>query len=222
MIVINLKAYEEVIGKKGLLLLEAAEKIYEEYNIKIILAPQPTDIFLLAQNARNVKIFAQHIDPILPGAHTGHILAKAVKEAGAHGTIINHSEKQLKISDIEKIINIGKEINLEILACANNPIVGAAISKFDPEYIAIEPPELIGTGISLAKIKPEIITKSVEIIKSTNSRPKILIGAGISDKEDVEKSIRYGAEGVLLSSSVVKAKDFYEKLKNLAEGFKLY
>jgi len=219
MLVINLKSYIETIGKRGLELLEAAERVAEEYNIDIGIAPQFTDIYLLAKNVKKVKIFAQHIDPIEPGAYTGHILPEAVKEAGAVGTLINHSEKPMKIIDIEKAINIAKKLGLITIVCANDEIVGAAIAKFNPDYVAVEPPELIGTGISVSTAKPEIVINSVKMIKEVNPNIKVLVGAGISNKEDVKKALEYGAEGVLLASAVTKANNFYEKIKELAEGF---
>jgi len=219
MLVINLKSYIETIGKKGLELLEAAENVSEEYNIDIGIAPQFTDIYLLSKNAKKVKIFAQHIDPIEPGAYTGHILPEAVKEAGAVGTLINHSEKPMKIIDIEKAINIAKRLGLITIVCANDNIVGAAVAKLNPDYIAVEPPELIGTGISVSTARPEIVINSVKMIKEINLNIKVLVGAGIGNKEDVKKALEYGAEGVLLSSAVTKANNFYEKIKDLAEGF---
>ena len=219
MLVINLKSYIETIGKRGLELLEAAEKVAEEYGINIVIAPQFTDIYLLAKNVKKVKIFAQHIDPIEPGAHTGYILPEAVKEAGAVGTLINHSEKPMKIIDIEKAINMAKRLGLTTIVCANDEIVGAAIAKLNPDYVAVEPPELIGTGISVSTAKPEIVINSVKMIKEVNPNVKVLVGAGISNKEDVKKALEYGAEGVLLASAVTKAKNFYEKIKELAEGF---
>jgi triosephosphate isomerase len=219
MLVINLKSYIETIGKRGLELLEAAEKVSEEYNIDIGIAPQFTDIYLLSKNTRKVKIFAQHIDPIEPGAYTGHILPEAVKEAGAVGTLINHSEKPMKIIDIEKAINIAKRLGLITIVCANDNIVGAAVAKLNPDYVAVEPPELIGTGISVSTAKPEIVINSVKMIKEINPNIRVLVGAGISNKEDVKKALEFGAEGVLLSSAVTKANNFYEKIKELAEGF---
>jgi triosephosphate isomerase len=219
MLIINLKSYIETIGRRGLELLEAAEKVSEEYNVDIGIAPQFTDIYLLSKNAKKVKIFAQHIDPIEPGAHTGYILPEAVKEAGVVGTLINHSEKPMKIIDIEKVINIAKRLGLITIVCANDEIVGAAVAKLNPDYVAVEPPELIGTGISVSTARPEIVINSVKMIKEVNPNVKVLVGAGISNKEDVKKALEYGAEGVLLASAVTKANNFYEKIKELAEGF---
>ncbi|MEM5873166.1 MAG: triose-phosphate isomerase [Candidatus Aenigmatarchaeota archaeon] len=219
MLIINLKAYKETIGKGALKVLEAAEKVAEEYNVEIAIAPQPTDIRLLSENSKRVKIFAQHIDPIKGGAYTGHILPEAVKDSGAVGTLINHSERQLTLVEIGELIEICKDLGLISVVCVTNDKLARTIAYLDPDYIAIEPPELIGTGISVSKAKPEIIINSVKSIREINNKVKILVGAGISNGEDVKKAIELGANGVLVSSAVTKAKDFYEKIKELLCNF---
>ncbi|MEM5880179.1 MAG: triose-phosphate isomerase [Candidatus Aenigmatarchaeota archaeon] len=219
MLIINLKAYKETIGKGALKVLEAAEKVAEEYNVEIAIAPQPTDIRLLSENSKRVKIFAQHIDPIKGGAYTGHILPEAVKDSGAVGTLINHSERQLTLVEIGELIEICKNLGLISVVCVTNDKLARTIAYLDPDYIAIEPPELIGTGISVSKAKPEIIINSVKSIREINNKVKILVGAGISNGEDVKKAIELGVNGVLVSSAVTKAKDFYEKIKELLCSF---
>ncbi len=221
LLAINLKAYEEAIGQRALEIAKAAERICDEENIEIVIAPQHTDIYLLSSNVDRVKIFAQHIDPIDPGAHTGWILPLSVKEAGATGTLLNHSEHQMKVEDIERAIKIAKDLGLETIVCANDPTVARALASLEPTYIAVEPPELIGTGVSVSKAKPEIITNTIEMVRECNSKVKILVGAGISTKEDVSSAIRLGADGVLLASAVAKSKDPYRKIKELVEGFKV-
>ncbi|MEM1634516.1 MAG: triose-phosphate isomerase, partial [Nanopusillaceae archaeon] len=199
--------------------LEAAEKVAEEYNVEIAIAPQPTDIRLLSENSKRVKIFAQHIDPIKGGAYTGYILPEAVKDSGAVGTLINHSERQLTLVEIGELIEICKNLGLLSVVCVTNDKLARTIAYLDPDYIAIEPPELIGTGISVSKAKPEIIINSVKSIREINNKVKILVGAGISNGEDVKKAIELGANGVLVSSAITKAKDFYEKIKELLCNF---
>ncbi len=218
MLAINLKAYKEAIGRRALEIAKAAEKVMEETKVEIVIAPQYTDIRLLAENTK-VKIFAQHIDPVEPGAHTGWVLPEAIKDAGAIGVILNHSERQMKVSELEKAINIAKELGLITIVCASDPIVARSISVLDPDYIAVEPPELIGTGVSVSEAKPEVVKSSVESVKDCNPRVKVLVGAGISTKEDVKKALELGAEGILLASAVAKAKDPYTKIKELALGF---
>ncbi len=219
MLAINLKAYKRTIGKGALEVLKAAERVSEETGVEIVIAPQTTDIYLLAKNSRRVKIFAQHIDPVKKEASTGHILPEAVKEAGAVGTLLNHSEKPMTLIEIGEAIEIAKRLGLSTIVCASNEKLASVIANLSPDYVAVEPPELIGTGISVSKAEPDIVRNSVRMVKSVNAKVKVLVGAGISSKDDVKKAIELGADGVLLASAVTKADDFYKKIKELAEGF---
>ncbi|MDH5461050.1 MAG: triose-phosphate isomerase, partial [Candidatus Bathyarchaeota archaeon] len=91
-ILINFKTYAEATGKKALKLAETAANVSLETDICIGLAPQLTDLASVARLVA-LPVFAQHIDPITPGSFTGHVLPESVKEAGATGTLINHSER---------------------------------------------------------------------------------------------------------------------------------
>jgi len=170
--------------------------------------------------AREVEIpvFAQHIDPITYGSYTGHILPQAVKEAGAIGTVINHSERRLKITDINTAIGMARETGLTSVVCADTAEVSAAVAALKPDMIAVEPPELIGTGVPVSKAKPEVVTNSIELIKKVNPAVVVLCGAGITKGADVEAALKLGTEGVLIASGVVKAKDQYNALLDLAEA----
>ncbi|MCK4474776.1 triose-phosphate isomerase, partial [Candidatus Bathyarchaeota archaeon] len=162
--------------------------------------------------------FAQHIDPVQPGSHTGHVLAESVKEAGAIGTLINHSERQLKLSDIDRVIKKTRESGLLSVVCANNPSISAAVATLKPDIIAVEPPELIGTGISVSKAKPKVVTDTVRLVREVNPKVTILCGAGITSGEDVAAALRLGTRGVLVASGIVKAKDPYDALCQFAEA----
>jgi triosephosphate isomerase len=93
-----------------------------------------------------------------------------------------------------------------------------AVAGLNPEMIAIEPPELIGTGIPVSKAKPEVVTDTIELVRKVNQRVTILCGAGITSGEDVAAALRLGTEGVLVASGVVKAKDPYNVLIQFAEA----
>ncbi|WP_457752760.1 triose-phosphate isomerase [Thermococcus sp.] len=205
-IAINFKTYAQATGEGALKIAKAAEKVYKETGITIVVAPQLADIYRTAQEVE-IPVFAQHIDPIKPGSHTGHVLPEAVKEAGAVGTLLNHSENRMILADLEAAIRRAEEVGLMTMVCSNNPKVSAAVAALDPDYVAVEPPELIGTGIPVSKAKPEVITDTVELVKKVNSDVKVLCGAGISTGEDVKKALELGTVGVLLASGVTKAKD---------------
>ncbi len=217
LILVNLKTYTEGTGKKALELAERAEKVSSETDVCIGLAPQYTDILRLAR-AVSLPIFAQHIDSIEPGSFTGHVLPEAVKEAGATGTLINHSERRLKLAEIDAVIRRTKQIDLASVVCTNNANVSASAAALRPDFIAIEPPELIGTGIPVSKAKPEIVTKTVELVRQVNSEVTILCGAGITKGDDVAAALELGTTGVLVASGIVKAKETYEMLLEFARA----
>lgn len=219
LIIVNFKTYSEATGKKAVELAKKAEKVSLETKVSIGVAPQHTDIATVAKTV-NIPVFAQHTDPIQPGSHTGHVLTEAVKETGAIGTLINHSERQLKLSDIDAMIKITREKGLISVVCANNPTISAAVATLKPDILAIEPPELIGTGIPVSKAKPEVITNTIRLVREINQKVVILCGAGISHGEDVAAALRLGTQGVLVASGVVKAKDPYTVLREFAKAAK--
>ncbi|MGQ4832826.1 MAG: triose-phosphate isomerase [Candidatus Asgardarchaeia archaeon] len=216
-IIVNYKVYPQSIGKKGLKIAKDAEKVFKETGVTIAVAPQQTDIRLISENIE-IPVLAQHADPLKPGAGTGFVTLEAVKDAGAIGVILNHSEHRLKVADIDETIKRAKALGLITLVCSNNPEVSAAVAALKPDIIAVEPPELIGTGIPVSKAKPEVITETVNLVRQVNKDVHILTGAGISHGEDVYAAIKLSTEGVLLASGVVKAENPYAVLKEMAEA----
>jgi len=219
-IIVNFKTYLESTGQKAVELAKAAEKAARETGASIVVAPQFADIARVAE-AVEIPVFSQHIDPIKPGNSTGHVLAESIKGAGAVGTLINHSERQLKLSEIEAIISLCREKELTSCVCANNPAVSASIAAMHPDMVSFEPPELIGTGIAVSKAQPQVVTNTVELVRKVNPDIVILCGAGISQSEDVATSLKLGTSGVLVASGIVKAKDPYIILRAFADATKL-
>lgn len=211
MIVINFKAYDNAVGEKSEKIIEASRKASDDTGELVIVCPQPEDLF----RAENVEAFAQHVDGVEPGSHTGSILAKGVKDAGASGTLINHSENRLRDRAIEASVNAADSLGLETIVCAQSPEECEKYSGFNPDYIAFEPPELIGGSNPVSEAEPGLIEKAVE---KTGKNVGTLTGAGIKSRKDVEKSIELGCEGVLVASGVVKANDIYREIKDLCEG----
>ncbi|MCW4044084.1 MAG: triose-phosphate isomerase [Candidatus Bathyarchaeota archaeon] len=218
-IIVNFKTYLEATGRKAVELAEKAEKVTRETNVCIAVAPQFVDIARVA-HAVEIPVFAQHIDPIKPGSCTGHVLAEAVKEAGAVGTLINHSERQLKLAHIDATVKLARETDLVSCVCVNNPSVSAAAATLKPDIVSIEPPELIGTGVAVSKAQPEVVTDTVKLVRGINPSVTILCGAGISRGEDVRVALKLKTQGVLVASGIVKAKDPYSILREFADSTK--
>jgi triosephosphate isomerase len=216
LILINFKTYAEATGKNAIKLAKIIENVSLKTETCIGLAPQFVDIAPIT-HAVSVPVFAQHIDPVKPGSHTGHVLPGSVKAAGAVGTLINHSERRLGLADIDAAIKRSREVDLASVVCANNQAVSAAIATLRPNMIAVEPPELIGTGIPVSKAKPEVVTDTVKVVKQTNPDVIVLCGAGITRADDVAAALKLGTEGVLVASGVVRATDPHKVLLEFAE-----
>ena len=218
-VIVNFKTYLEATGKKAVELAKKAEKASKETGVHVAVAPQFADIARVAE-AVDIPVYAQHIDAVCPGAFTGHVLAEAVREAGASGTLINHSERQLKLADIDAIIKHALEKGLTSCVCTSNPAISAAVAYLHPDIISIEPPELIGTGVAVSKAQPEAVTNTIKLVRKVNDEAVILCGAGISHGEDVAVALKLGVQGVLVASAIVKAKDPYTILREFADSTK--
>ena len=213
-ILINLKCYQEAIGHGAHRIAKAARDVADESGISISLAPMFMDIHPI-QHHFSLPVFAQHIDPVVPGAYTGRIPLAAVKSAGAIGSLVNHSEYRLSIADIDKNVTTLHNEGMISCVCSNNIATTSAVALLGPDYVAIEPPELIGGKISVAEANPEIITGSVEAALKANPKVKVLTGAGIHSGKCVKTAVDLGTVGVLLASSVVKAEDPGAVLRDL-------
>jgi triosephosphate isomerase len=215
LVLINFKCYLEATGNKAVQLTKFAERVNDTSGVTIAVAPQAADLRLVSQQTK-IPVFAQHIDPIEPGSYTGHVLADSVLEAGASGVLINHSERRLEAGIIEDTITRARNLRLTTVVCANTSAIAAAVASLGPDMIAVEPPELIGSGIAVSTAKPEIITDTVSRIRRINSEAVILCGAGITSGQDVKEALRLGTQGVLVASGIVKAKNQLGAIEDLA------
>ena len=213
MIITNFKTYQSATAENAIHLASIHEEVAKELGVDIRVCVQATDLAPVIENV-NIPVLVQHIDPVSFGSSTGHIMPEAVKAVGAEGTLLNHSERRLDREVLKKSIERAKEVGLTTIVCAESPDEGASFLEFDPDYIAVEPPELIGGDISVSSAKPEIIENAAKLISSE----KLLIGAGIKTGEDVRIAIQLGAKGVLLASGVTKAQDPKAVLMDLAGG----
>jgi len=214
-IALNLKVYKESLGKPGMELCQIASEVSLLTGVRIIVAPQVIDLREAVQVCGDV--FAQHVDAAAQGAFTGTLTVEALKETGAKGSLVNHSEHRLPEEMIAKTIARLKEAGLESMLCTKDADESARLAAYGPTYIAVEPPELIGSGISVSTAKPEIVSGTVEAVAKVNKTP-VLCGAGVSNGNDVKKAIELGAAGVLLASAFVKSPDPKKLLTQMAEA----
>jgi triosephosphate isomerase len=215
-IVLNFKTYKEASGEYALRLAKAAENVQRKTGLNFIVASQAIDLKEIAAAVR-IPVYAQHTDYAAIGKSTGNIIAENLMDINVHGTLLNHSEKRLDARIIQKTVLRMKEIDLKTIVCvANNTEAKkySAIKPVRPDFIAIEPPELIGGETSVSSAKPDIIEKAVKACAGVN----VLVGAGIKDNNDLKVALSYGAKGVLLASHFVMSKDPEKFLMDLIRG----
>jgi len=202
-VIVNFKTYRQ--GNAAIKLAKEIQEVSEE----IMVGVQATDIFEITK-ATKLKVYAEHVDYQEPGRNTGFILPEAVKADKAKGVFLNHSEHRLKLRIIKKTIKRCKEIGLKTAVFAKDLKEAKKIKKMKPDYLIVEPPELVAGKISVSKAKPELIEK---IAKKLNY--PFLIGAGIKKAEDVKIAMKLGAKGIAISSAITKARNPAKKLREL-------
>ncbi|TYL38675.1 triose-phosphate isomerase [Natronococcus pandeyae] len=210
-VLVNLKTYP----CDPIEVAEAVRDVDERTDARLGVAPQAAHLERVAETG--VETWAQHVDPIEHGSNTGHTLAESVADAGAAGTLINHSEQRLKLADIDGSVRAADRAGLETVVCANNPAQIGAAAALGPDAVAVEPPELIGTGTPVSQADPDVVEDAVDAAASVDSDVSVLCGAGISTGDDVVAAADLGAEGVLLASGVAKADDPTAALEDLVE-----
>ena len=216
MFIINCKNYEEIAGEAIIKFVKTVESISKKYNIKIAIAPPQHLIGLVSKSS--IPILAQHVDDSKVGSTTGFVIPELLKKSKVNGSLINHSEHRISSQEISNLILKLKELKMISVLCVKDVAEGKKYAKLNPDYIAIEPPELIGSGKAVSKERPELITKAADAVNSAKNNTKLLCGAGIVSGEDVAKAIELGSKGILVASGIIKAKNWNKIISEFAKS----
>ncbi len=221
LVLVNYKIYAEASGRRAVDITKALERVAKDFegNVTVAVSPGAFDVHAVAA-ATDLPVVAQHIDPLKPGSGTGWLLAEAAKDAGAVGSLINHAEHRLNVDVIDDIIHRLKHLDMARVACSNNICTTKALAAMGPDFVAIEPPELIGGDVSVTSADPGIVADAVKVTREINDRVQVLCGAGVKTGDDVAAALELGAKGVLLASGVTKAKDAGAALADLLRGIR--
>jgi triosephosphate isomerase len=161
-------------------------------------------------------VFGQAVGSVVGEKTTGSVLPEAIKAAGASGTILNHSESRANPKELPALVKRLAKLGLETCLCARNSGEVKSLAKLGTEYLAVEPPALIGSGIAVSKAQPGLVKRSVQEARDAGYRGRVLCGAGIVDGVDVSRAVELGVDGVLVASSVVNASNWTSKIRELS------
>lgn len=214
LILINFKTYKQATGKNAVRLAKICETISKKKKIRIMIAVQAADISPVARKA-SIPVLAQHVDYFEQDRHTGFVIPEDIKQEGAYGTLLNHSEHRIPLKKIKKTIERCRKNKLKTVVCAASVTEARKIARLKPEVIMFEDPRLVSTGKSITKMKPSSVKEFTEMLKKIRSRSIPLCGAGISNKEDVKLALQLGCKGVGISSAIVKSKNPGKKMLEL-------
>ncbi|MFY9301072.1 MAG: triose-phosphate isomerase [Candidatus Nitrosotenuis sp.] len=214
MFIINYKNYDEISGAKAAKLASIAGAAATKYGVKIAIAP-PHHL-LSAIKRYSGLVLAQHVDNAKVGSTTGFVIPELLKKSKIHGSLVNHSEHRIPAKDIAELVKRLRALKMISVVCVKNVSEAAKYAKLNPNYIAIEPPELIGSGKAVSAERPELITGAVKAVKAAKNSTKLLCGAGIVAGQDVKKAIELGSSGILVASGIVKAKNWSKIVEEFA------
>ena len=204
LIVVNFKTYQEAHGVAAEELAKIMQQI--ETDARMVAVVSAFDLSSVVSAAPNLEVWTQHLDPIGFGSNTGWLHPETAMARGASGTLINHAEHKVSIEHIAMLLDTIPE-NFTVCACAADIEEARALSALEPDFVAVEPPELIGGEISVTTADPEIVSGTAIAIREVSQSVGILCGAGVKNGADVAAAIELGTTGVLLASGVTKAED---------------
>ena len=204
LVVVNLKTYETAHGAGAESLAKAIASV--ETDARMVVAVSAFDLSAVVAAAPGLEVWCQHLDPVGFGSYTGWLHPATAVERGATGTLINHAEHKVSIEHVAMLLDSVPE-GFTVCACAADIDEARALSALEPDYVAVEPPELIGGDTSVTTADPTIVSGTAAAVREISKQVGILCGAGVKNGADVAAAIQLGTTGVLLASGVTKAAD---------------
>jgi triosephosphate isomerase len=221
-LILNFKNYHEIEGQKGIELARSVQKVSESFggSIQLVVAPPQPSLSLVKQNV-DIPVFAQHLDYAEAGSTTGYFIPEMARSFGAQGSLLNHSEHRIdELDTVQGLVSRLRSLQMVSVVCARAASEVSTLARFEPDYIAIEPPELIGSGKAVSRENPSIVTDSINAAAKISQNVRVICGAGITDANDVSSALKLGAVGILVASGIIKATSWIDKIAELASGFK--
>ena len=216
LVVVNHKTYETAQDDAA---VELATSIRDAQRtgVHMISAVSAFDLSAVVSGSPGLTVWCQHLEPVGFGSNTGHLAPSTAISRGAVGSLLNHSECRVSFEHIENVISMLPD-DFTICVCAATVEEATKIASLSPDFIAIEPPELIGGDISVTTADPAIVSDTVTAVHAVNPEVRVLCGAGVKTGDDVAAAIELGAHGVLLASGVTKASNPTAVLQDLIQS----
>ncbi|PDH25174.1 MAG: triose-phosphate isomerase, partial [Marine Group II euryarchaeote MED-G36] len=140
LVVVNLKTYETAHGAAAEDLARAIASV--ETDARVVVVVSAFDLAAVVAAAPDLEVWCQHLDPVGFGSFTGWLHPSTAVERGASGTLINHAEHKVSIEHVAMLLDTVPE-SFTVCACAADIEEARALTALQPDFVAVEPPELI-------------------------------------------------------------------------------
>ncbi len=224
---------------------EAICKLADEKGIDVGVAPSYLSLNYVADHRSNLKVYAEEVHYADHGAFTGNVSIPMVKEVGATGSLVGHSERRAyeKENDFD--------CNLRIKALIKNDMdamycVGETQKEFDQGWtkdiiksqvevglmgvkeedlskviIAYEPVWSIGTGKNASEAIAEDICKYIRSLiqemysKKAADKILVLYGGSVKPVNVHGYLAQEDVDGALVGGASLTSQSFKELIQNI-------
>ena len=173
MLYINFKTYEQGTGERALRLAEMLYRVRLVSGITVVPVVQAVDLYRVSGIEWDWA-WCQHADPVEYGANSGWALPEGIKKNGGNGVMLNHAERKInynskiknqnskndleEVNLLRKAVERCRAVGLSVGICADSLEEVEAVVGLRPDWIAYEPPELIGSKeLSVSTPKPDVV-----------------------------------------------------------------
>jgi triosephosphate isomerase len=169
-----------------------------------------------------IAVAAQNVHWEREGAYTGEISAAMLRELGAYGTIVGHSERRQYFGEtdatVAKRVHAALEAGLFVIACIGETeeerernetedVLRRQLSVLEPDdnlVLAYEPVWAIGTGKTAT---PELVQDAHAFIKSQLDAP-VLYGGSVKPENTAELLEQGHVDGALVGGASLELESF--------------
>jgi triosephosphate isomerase len=223
----------------------AITKLAEDKGISIGVAPSYLSLAYAAEHKAGLKVFAEEVHYLDHGAFTGNVSIPMIKEVGAEGSLVGHSERRAyeKETDFDCNLRIKALVkaNLAAIYC-----VGETLKEFEANQaedviraqilvglmglkaedmkniiIAYEPVWSIGTGKNASEEIAENICKYIRGIiasmfgKKVAEETIILYGGSVKPNNIHGYLAQEDVDGALVGGASLTSESFKELIQNV-------
>ena len=201
-----------LFGKDILDLAKIADEEASKNEVDVIFTTPYANIAEIASCTKNLYVFAPHMDMTPIGRGLANVLPESIKDAGAKGVMLNHTEKPLSIARIIQTIDRARGLDMITIVCATSILETRAVAQLHPDIIVSEPLELIGNGVA---VDASFVKLTMNAVLSVDCNIGTIVAGGVSTGDDVYKIIHAGADATGASSAIALAQDPRKRIREM-------